>query len=80
MILQQLGATALGPAQVNVPRFAITAQVFDDDGKLVADFTGANVVNFPADIGKLTAAQRNAFLRQIGTHLVYALANRASDV
>jgi hypothetical protein len=80
MILQQLGATTLGAASVNVPRFTISAQVFDDNGTLVADFTGANAINFPADLGKLTAAQRGTFLRQIGTHLVYALANRTPDV
>jgi hypothetical protein len=80
MILQQLGATAAGTANVNVPRYTITAQVFADDGTLVADFTGANAINFPADLGKLTVARRNALLRQIGTALVYELAGRAIDV
>lgn len=52
--------TPLGSANVNVPRAQIEARVVDssDQSVVIADFTGANALIFPAVIGTLTAAQR----------------------
>lgn len=52
--------TALGAANVNVPRAQIEATIVDSQNQatVLADFTGANALIFPAVIGTLTAAQR----------------------
>ncbi len=42
--LQQFTVTSEGAAQVTVPSYAITARVEEDDGTVLADFTGPNAL------------------------------------
>lgn len=66
---QQFTVTALGSANVNVPRAQITALVVEG-GVTLADFTGANAIIFPAVIGQLTAAERLELAQMIAHWLV----------
>lgn len=52
--------TALGSASVNVPRAQIEAKVVDSSNQqtVIADFTGANALIFPAVVATLTGPQR----------------------
>jgi len=61
-----LTVTALGAAAVTMPRFQIECVLTNPrTGAIVADFTGANAVLFPAVLGNLTAAQRREFLDMV---------------
>jgi hypothetical protein len=75
MNLQNVAATPGGPVQVSVPSFSITAQVFDNDGRLVADLTGASAINFPADLAKIPAARRQVIYRYIAMLLIQHFGN-----
>lgn len=69
-VLQQFSTTIGGNASVTVPKVTITAQVFDNAGNLLADFTGANAIVFPAVIASLTGPQRQTLADQIAHFLV----------
>lgn len=69
--LQNYSRTFLGAANVNVPRVQISAQVTDSTtGAVLADFTGANVILFPAVMSTLTQQQRQKVADTIATMLV----------
>ena len=55
-VLQQYAVTRNGTVAIaSFPRFTITAQVYDNAGTLLADFTGANALSFPAVVKTLLA-------------------------
>ena len=56
----QFQITPLASASVNVPRAQIEGKVVDSTNQqtVIADFTGANALVFPAVIATLTAQQR----------------------
>lgn len=63
--IQSFVITDTGKKNVpNCPTFTIAAQVFDDQGGLVADFTGGNVLDFPSVAATLTA-QQQVWLEQL---------------
>lgn len=64
--------TPLGAASVSVPRAQIEAKVVDssNQGTVIADFTGANALIFPAVIGTLSAADRLELAQLIAHWLV----------
>ena len=70
--LLQFKITALGNASVTVPRAQFEALVVDssDQSTVLADFTGANALIFPAVMATLTAAQRQEFAQMIAHWLV----------
>lgn len=69
--LQNFTITPLGNANVNVPRATISCTVTDSmTGAVIADFTGANVINWPGVISTLTAAQRRELIDLIANYLV----------
>lgn len=69
--LQNFSRTFLGASNVNVPRVQISAQITDSTtGAVLADFTGANVIIFPAVLSTLSAAQRQKIADMIATTLV----------
>jgi hypothetical protein len=57
-VIQQFSITRGSNVSVPVPKVTITAQVFDNAGHLLADFTGANALVFPAVVTTLTVAQQ----------------------
>ena len=68
--------TDLGSASVTVPRLTWSCTLNDSQtGALLHDFTGANIVNFPAVLGNLSAAQRIELLHIIKSYLIKALLN-----
>jgi hypothetical protein len=64
--------TPLGSASVNVPRAQIEAKVVDSANQqtVIADFTGANALIFPAVIATLTAPQRLELAQLIAGWLI----------
>lgn len=67
--LQQFSVTPQSAAQVSVPRAVIAAQVVES-GAVIADFTGANAIQFPAVIKDLTAAQLAELIDIVASWLV----------
>ncbi len=65
--LKNFTITPLANASMSVPRFTLSGQVVSSDATqtVLADFTGANAVNFPAVLGTLTAAERLEFVEMI---------------
>jgi hypothetical protein len=69
--LQNFSRTFLGASNVNVPRVQIAATVTDSTtGAVLADFTGANVIIFPAVMSTLTQQQRQKIADMIAMTLV----------
>lgn len=69
--IQNFAITRLAPASLTVPRWQLSGQVTDSKtGAVLADFTGANVVNFPGILGTLTNAQQDELVNLIVTWLV----------
>jgi len=68
----QFQITALASASVNVPRAQIEGKVVDsaNQSTVIADFTGANALIFPAVITTLTAAQRLELAQLIAGWLI----------
>lgn len=68
----QFKITALASAAVTVPRAQIEALVVDstNQSQVIADFTGANALIFPAVIATLTTAQRLDLARLIANWLI----------
>ena len=57
--LQKFTVTAIGSANISVPRFTISGQITNSrTGAVLRDFTGANAITFPNVLGTLTAAQQ----------------------
>ena len=64
--------TVLGAASVSVPRHQIEAKIVDSvtQKTVLADFTGANALVFPAVLATLTASDRAEFAQMIATWLI----------
>lgn len=69
MDIQNFSITAQSAVNVNVPRATITATVFDGP-TVIADFTGANSLQFPAVLATLTAQQRRDLIDLIANTLI----------
>lgn len=70
--LQNFTITAQSAANVNVPRALISCLITDSvNGAVLADFTGANAINFPGVISTLSAADRAELADMIATWLVF---------
>ncbi len=66
-----------GAGNVNSPTWTIEA-VVQQDGVTVADFTGANVIRFPAVLGTLSNEDQDDLINQIANVLVLKAAAQAS--
>lgn len=65
----------------NFPRFTISGQITDSvTGALLFDYTGANAIEFPNDMGTIfsTAAARREFVREFAHYLMLKKAGLAS--
>ncbi len=60
--MQSFSIVRAGHRNVPVPTYTITALVYDDDRNLVADFTGANALSFPACLDTFTTDEMDEFL------------------
>lgn len=73
--LQEFAITPNGNGTINnFPRFTISAKITDEKtGAVLFDFTGANAIQFPADLPTIlnTAAERRAFVESIAHFLVH---------
>lgn len=68
---QNLTVTTQGSANVNVPRFTVECTINDSTtGAVLADYTGANAIQFPGILATLTGPQRRAILDYILSHLI----------
>ncbi len=73
--LQNFAITPLGAANVNVPRATIEALVTDSQsGAVLADFTGANALNWPGVVSTLTGAQRLVLAEMVANWLIFVKA------
>ncbi len=64
--LQNFTVTPLANASVTVPRATLSGQLRDSTtGVLLADFTGANTVAFPAVLTTLTGPQQRELVEEI---------------
>ncbi len=74
--LLNFSITPLAAVNVNVPRASIAATVVDSGNQniVLADFTGANALNFPGVISTLTAAQRQELIQMIANWLIFTKA------
>lgn len=70
--LLNFAITPLSATSVSVPRAQIEARVVDSTRQqtVIADFTGANALIFPAVIATLSAADRLELAQMIGQWLV----------
>jgi hypothetical protein len=67
------------PANVNEPTWIIEATVTDDvDGHIIADFTGANRIQFPRDFARLSQEQQSLFIHKNRYDIINALAGTAT--
>ena len=70
-VLQEYAIARNGTVTISAfPRFTITAKVYDNAGTLLADFTGANALSFPAVVKGLTAEQQHELAQTIAQFLV----------
>ena len=70
--LLDFSITPLASASVNVPRAQIEARIVDssDQSIVIADFTGANAIMFPAVLTTLTGPERLILARLVATWLI----------
>ena len=68
--LQNFSITAASAVNVNVPRFTIQCQVVQGTN-ILADFTGANAIQFPSVLSTLSAAQRRELVDLIANTIIY---------
>jgi hypothetical protein len=68
----QYAITPLGNASVTVPRATIAALIVDsmDQSITIADFTGANALNFPVVLTTLSAADRAELIQMLAGWLL----------
>lgn len=69
--LQSFSITPTQAVQVNNLNFTIACQVFDDNNNLVADFTGANAIQYPACLATLTQQQQSDILQKIVNDIIF---------
>lgn len=67
--IQSFGFTAGEAANLNLPTHTITA-IVDQDGQIIADYTGANAIQWPAVLALLSADQRTALMDEIAQRIV----------
>jgi hypothetical protein len=85
MNLQNFAITRNGTVNVSAfPRYSITAQLQDTDPTtglptVVSDFTGANAIDFPAELKLRTPEERDLILQTIARMLVYQKAGVPLD-
>ena len=70
MNIQNFGYTEGAAVNVNVPETVITARVEEDNGAVLADYTGPNALHFPAVLSTMTVEQRAELLGQIAQTIV----------
>lgn len=64
--IANLTVTVGTAASISAQRFTIECQVLDSDtGGVLADFTGANALQWPNVLASLTGAQRRAMIEAI---------------
>lgn len=70
--LLNFAITPQSAANVNVPRATIEATVVDSSNQnvVLADFTGANALNFPGVISTLAAADRLELAQMVANWLI----------
>ena len=56
--IQNFSVTPGNPAQINVPTHQINASVQEDDGTVIADYTGANALRWPEVLNSLSPEQQ----------------------
>lgn len=61
--IQNFSITPLAAASVTVPRARVECQIVGDNGQVLADYTGANAIVFPAVLGQLSAKAQRKVLR-----------------
>lgn len=73
-ILQNLTITPGAAVAVSIPSFTISVQITTNDGRPVADYTGPNAIQFPADLAKVPQARRDRISRLIAQAMIAHLA------
>ena len=71
--IQQFSMNPAGPANVNVPTHEITGQILDlsqTPPTVVADFTGANAIQFPSVLGTLSQEQQAEIMELVGQRIL----------
>jgi len=70
--LTDFSITVLSNANVNLPRAQISAKVVDSANQslVLADFTGANAIIFPAVLSTLSVADRRELAQMIASWLI----------
>lgn len=70
--LQNFSITHLGAANINVPRFTVSAKITDSTtGAVLFDFTGANAITFPNSLSAATQADRVELAQMIANWMLY---------
>ena len=77
MNIQNFGYSEQAAVNVNVPDTVITARVEEDNGAVLADYTGPNALHFPAVLSTMTVEQRANLLGQIAQTIVLIKAGQA---
>ncbi len=70
--LQEYVVTDTGRKNIpgSMPTFTIAGKVYDNAGTLVADFTGANAISFPAVVATLTDAEIATLKQMVAMWLI----------
>ncbi len=69
--LQNFAVTRGATNQLNQPAFTIAAQIVDSQSSTVlADFTGANAIQFPAVLSTLTPAQQTQIIQMVAVTII----------
>ena len=69
--LTDFSITPQGSSSVTVPRATIAGKLVDSQtGILLADFTGANAIQFPSVLATLSVAQRKDIIDLIATLII----------
>ena len=61
------------PGNVNTPTWLISA-IVQQDGVVVADFTGTNALRFPAVLATLSIADQDDLIQTISNEIIYRAA------
>lgn len=62
---QEFSVTPGAAAQVTAQIFTVAVSIQEDDGTVIADFTGANALQWPTDLAALTEEQRLQLLQVV---------------
>jgi len=69
--LMQFSVTEGAAAEVTVADVVIAGRIEDDQGNVMADYTGAAAQHFPACLAALTPEQRQTLYDQIAATVLY---------